>query len=229
MEKKLRRTSKELPEREETATKREIAGDNEDAWLIRQAKRSGEAFAELYEKYVGRVYGFFFRRVDREKELAEDLTQDVFIRAWQHVSRFTDKGVSYSAYLMKIAKHLLVDHYAASRNHGKRIDLDEVEEVVPDSRVNLEKEMDSALMRSVLDSLRSSEREVAKLFYIEGQPVRAIAERLGKSKNAVKIMLHRIRKELARHPRVIAERPSRFSFRRFASKIFRASKREEKM
>lgn len=211
----------------EVGRARAEAREGDDAWLVRQAKRSGEAFGELYEKYVERVYRFFFRRVDHEKELAEDLTQDVFVRAWQHVSRFTDRGISYSAYLMKIAKHLLVDHYTSAKNRKTHIDIDEVEEVVPDPQSDLERIVDGALIRNVLNDLNPREREAATLFYLEGQSVRAVAARLRKSENAVKIILHRVRKTLAEHPRVLAERPGGFSLRRLANKVFRSSKERD--
>ena len=100
----------------------------DDATLIDRAKGAASAFGDLYTKYVRDIYRYVFERVGKSREVAEDLTQDIFIRAWQGIGRFTHRGYSYGTYLTTIARNLLVNYYTRRRNGAS---LDEVEAVLP--------------------------------------------------------------------------------------------------
>src|SRR3546814_8710047 len=67
------------------------------------------AFATLYNDNRQRVYRYFQYRV-RNRQLAEDLTQEVFVRALRRVSAFTFQGSNFEAWLVTIARNLYFDH-----------------------------------------------------------------------------------------------------------------------
>ena len=90
--------------------------DRNERVLIEQAKHDREAFGQLYELYVDRIYNYLFYRTGNSQE-AEDLTARVFFRAIQHISQYEDRGAPFSAWLYQIARNLLANWY---RDNDKR-------------------------------------------------------------------------------------------------------------
>src|SRR5689334_21893723 len=73
------------------------------------------AYAEIYTRYRGDVQGFIYRRV-QDRELAEDLTHDVFTRALRHIGRWQWQGKDVGAWLITIARNIVIDHIRNVRN-----------------------------------------------------------------------------------------------------------------
>ena len=82
-----------------------------DAELVKSAKRDKEQFEALYKRYIDKVYNYFWYRVGHDQDVAEDLAQETFVRAYQALSRFKVSEKSYLSYLLTIAHNLLVNHY----------------------------------------------------------------------------------------------------------------------
>lgn len=78
-----------------------------------------EGFSEAYDEHVWDVYGFFAYRV-RNRADAEDLTQRTFERALKAWSRFDPERAPLGAWLISIARNLLVDHYRADRTASQQ-------------------------------------------------------------------------------------------------------------
>lgn len=99
---------------ERFAASQDVAGD---ALLIERCKKHDErAFSEFVDLYQARIFGFV-RRMTSSPEEAEDITQDVFIRAFQHFHRF-DSRCSVKTWLFRIAHNLCIDH---SRRCGRTL------------------------------------------------------------------------------------------------------------
>lgn len=161
----------------------------EDKVLIQSAQRDPAAFAFLYEKYARLVERYFLRRIASEEE-AEDLTQEVFVRAFRALPKFRVINASYYTYLLHVAHNLLVDYYrglskVAVQNHTA---LDEV--------MSRGETPDLETLDMLLASLSTGERSVMLLTYRDGYRAREVAEKLGKTENAVKLILSRSRKKL---------------------------------
>lgn len=179
----------------------DIGMDNdEDIILIARAQGNGEYFGVLYKKYADAICKYVLPRVNFDKAVAEDITQDVFIRAFEHLKYYEHRGVSYKAYLFTIAHNLLVNHY----RDKKTVQLEEVGE---DENQHGEKFIDRAEIRmeareiwSVVGELPCSERETMLLRYKREMSVKEVAETMHKTANAVKLMLSRARKKLAKDP-----------------------------
>lgn len=88
----------------------------DEATLIRQAKSDREAFGQLYEQYVDKIYSYIYYRTSNERE-AEDLTARVFFRAMQHIDSYEDRGFPFSAWLYRIAHNLVANWH---RDHSRR-------------------------------------------------------------------------------------------------------------
>lgn len=161
----------------------------EDAVLIALAQENGEFFGEVYTKYVGIIREYFFRRLFSNAILSEDLTQEVFVRAFRSLPIFRLTNASYATYLIRIAHNVLVNYYR--QNRTLLVPLSGQEEAViaeaPTVPVGLE---------TLLQGLTVVEQQVMFGKYRDGLKIRAIADRLGKTENAVKLILSRTRKKL---------------------------------
>ena len=163
----------------------------EDRQLAAEAQKEPQAFEKLYEKYKKRVFDYFFYRTSHCRELSEEMMQETFVRAFGALERFEFRRCTYLSYLMTIARHLLANHYRSK----KTISLESLPEIADQSQ-SLVREAEVALLWQCIDRLPKMERRVLRLKYKEDLPIKAIAAQVGKSENAVKLILSRARKRL---------------------------------
>ncbi len=85
-----------------------------DHELIRKAQRGDPlAFGELYECHAPVIFRYLFAHLDSRMD-AEDLTGEVFLKAWQSLPKYNERGVPFLAFLFRVARNVLVDHYRRS-------------------------------------------------------------------------------------------------------------------
>lgn len=97
----------------------------DEAALIEQARSAPEAFGELYQRNVDRIYAYIFYRVGNVAD-AEDLTARTFYQALSHLPRYRHYGLPFIAWLYRIAHNLVANHHRA-RGHWKITSLDDLE------------------------------------------------------------------------------------------------------
>lgn len=170
-----------------------------DAALIEQAKNNPELFGLLYEKYSERVFRFFYFHVNCRHDVAEDLRQETFLKAFAKLPlfTFTRGSESYLTYLLTIAHNLLVNHY---RDSQIIISLDEQPELADSVTTTIETNIDFDLVKKVVQEMPLIEKEIFVLRYEIQLSITEIAQAIQKTENAVKIMLSRVRKRLIQHP-----------------------------
>lgn len=161
----------------------------EDAVLITLAQENGEFFGEIYTKYVETIREYFSRRLYGNTVVAEDLTQEVFVRAFRSLSTFRLTNASYETYLIRIAHNVLINYYRQNRTLFVALSGQE-ESVVTEAPVV------PVGLETLLQGLTVIEQQVMFGKYRDGLKIRAIAERLEKTENAVKLILSRTRKKL---------------------------------
>ncbi len=84
--------------------------------LVARAKKDSQAFGELYERYVDRIYSYVYSRVQNVED-AEDLTARIFYRALDRLDRYEDRGLPFGAWLFRIAHNLVANWH---RDQGRR-------------------------------------------------------------------------------------------------------------
>lgn len=168
-----------------------------DAELVKNAKQDKVQFEALYKRYIDKVYNYFWYRVGHDQDVAEDLAQETFVRAYQALSRFKMTEKSYFSYLLAIAHNLLVNHYRKPQPISiEATGVDVPEEIWSDIET---KDNLRSIWRAI-QQLPAKERDILYLKYQKGYKVADIARIVGKSENAVKLTLSRVRKKLAAHP-----------------------------
>ena len=171
---------------------------NVDADLIsRLCNRDSEALGALFDIYSRRVYSLFLV-ITRDPAAAEDLVQELFLRAWNRAPHFNSVKGSLQTWLMSMARNMAIDHLrSGAARFGKRLqwitDLEELS-LVEDSGAA----MNSAVsVKSALKNLKISEQRVLELAYVYGytqsEMARLLQQPLGTVKSSVRSALYHLR------------------------------------
>jgi RNA polymerase sigma-70 factor, ECF subfamily len=147
-----------------------------------------EALRYLYVQYADNVYGYVASLLRDEHE-AEDVTQQVFAKLMVVLSRYEDRGVPFSAWILRIAHNAAVDVIRQRR----AVPCDEVREPNTPEHGSIDRMLS---IKEALGTLPEDQREVVVLRHILGLSPREIAERLGKSEPSVHGLHHRGRGSL---------------------------------
>jgi RNA polymerase sigma-70 factor (ECF subfamily) len=161
---------------------------------MNSAERSHETpdIVGIYRETVQPLYAFVSRRAGGARQLAEDVTQETFLRAlaaWQN-RRPPDTPL---AWLQTVARNLLLNHYR--RKQPESLEAMQLDEVLG-SAGPVDDPDAAALVYWGLARLRRSQRRLLEAFYIEGSSMRSIADELGISERAVEGRLRRARHAL---------------------------------
>ncbi len=148
-----------------------------------------EAFGVLYEEHEGRVFRYVLGRVG-QVELAEDLTQEVFVRALDNIGQYHDRGNQFSSWLLRIAHNLIIDHYRWTEKRPS-LDLTAAQPASSDDPVLEAETRDQIeLVLEALPCLSAWQREVISLRFGAGLHLAEAADVMGKSLGAVKTLQH---------------------------------------
>jgi RNA polymerase sigma-70 factor (ECF subfamily) len=179
-------------------------GDHADAVrigaLVDLARRGDtEAFGQLYDYYSPSVYKFVYFRVSTT-QLAEDLTSETFFRALRAISSFQWQGKDFGAWLMTIARNLVVDHYksARSRLETSMPRIGDREETAPNPEDHVVQTLTNELLRAKLMELPGDQQECLVLRFLHSYSIAETAKVLGKSDGAIKQLQLRAIRNLAR-------------------------------
>jgi RNA polymerase sigma-70 factor (ECF subfamily) len=168
---------------------------------------SEEGFADLVSKYRNGIRRYILSVV-RDPAVAEDLTQETFLRAFRKLETLRDDS-KISAWLYRISTNLCRDHYRRTSRSPYTVSFEASREDesagVPETRPDadrppldqwLEQDEMSACVQAYLEELPDAHRAAVLLHDLEGMTDSEIAEMLGCSVGAVKIRLHRARTKL---------------------------------
>ena len=170
--------------------------DVDDVQLLKIAKEGEpEAFGELYERYAQVIFRFFYANLNNRFD-AEDLTEEVFLRALRSLPKYRDQGFPFPAFLFRIAQNALVDHYRRSGRSAHDISTDSDDEIqIPDDRPDPAESATSNLqhqeLRKVLDQLREDYRNVLVLRFLNELSPEETAQVMERSVGAVRVLQHR--------------------------------------
>ena len=167
-----------------------------DTDLIRLAQAGDrEAFGELYQRYLPQIFGYIRLRVSTERD-AEDLTEMVFLKSFQAIPRYEDRGVPFAAFLYKVARHAVVDSYRSQQAHVPLEEAERHPDDAPGAETLLMDDEQKAEALAALARLPERYQEVIRLRVLLGVPTETVAASMGTSPTAVRVLLHRALKAL---------------------------------
>ena len=148
------------------------------------------AYAELYERYVEKIYRYVFYKVGRQEE-AEDLTSQTFLKAWDAIGDYEWRNYPFGAWLFRIAHNLVVD-YHRSRRESYTLDdaTPQLEHKASRNEVRPEKVLAELLtgerVRAAIGRLTDEQQQVLILRFFEGLSTGEVAELMGKRRGAIR-------------------------------------------
>ena len=187
-------------------------GEHSDQELVRLCLKSDERAArELVDRFQRPVFSLVYRMV-RDRELAEDLTQEVFVRTFNNLQRY-DRSYKFSSWLFKIAYNLTVDYLRKKR--VKTISIHGSPDAVTPERqeatsLALESDTESpaamteskelaGYLEEAIAKLRPEYRTAILLRHVEGRAYEEIADIMDVPLGTVKTYIFRARRELREH------------------------------
>ena len=166
--------------------------ETDDLKLVRQAASDLDAFGELYERHVRRIYSYIYYRTGNHHD-AEDLTARVFERALRHIPGFKDRGVPFSAWLYRIA-HNLVANWHRDRSRRPTVPLDDrfvsrSGRNPPESEAVIQEEQNMLL--AAVHVLPPDRQQLLILKFVQRFSNAEIGEIMGRTEGAIKSLYHR--------------------------------------
>jgi RNA polymerase sigma-70 factor (ECF subfamily) len=184
---------------------KELENLEEKLILNRALRGEKEAFAEIYDFYVIRIFRFVYLKTS-SKETAEDLTSETFLKCWRYIKQKNEAGKKeivknnkISSFLYKIARNLIIDHYRKKKDLIIEISEEEKGAIIDhkqDILAEISKKQEIEELRKSLGCLKDDYQEILILRHVEDLSMPEIAEITGKKEGAIRVQLHRAVKAL---------------------------------
>ncbi len=178
------------------------------SWALVGAAQRGDqlAFGQLYARHVDVVFRYVLARVG-DRTLAEDLTGETFLRAWRRIGSVRDQGKDLTAWLITIARNLVLDHFKSSRARCEVLtgEIAAAADQSRDARRRAGSSVEDAVtaaetaaqVRGHLAQLIPDQQQCVRLRFLQGRSVPETAAVMGRSEGAVKAVQHRALRRLA--------------------------------
>ncbi len=160
--------------------------------LVRRAQQGDQqAFAQLYEEHFDRVYRYVVLKIGDRME-AEDMTQQVFLNAFQSVSSYKMKGSPFASWLYRIAHNKVVDHLRKKTRQPVQLEESMASSYITDGDPQLVAEQNISAQQLVkaIKLLTGAQQEVISLRFAAGLSIAEVAKTMGKSEGAIKALQH---------------------------------------
>lgn len=171
--------------------------DHTDQELLGRAlKGDAEAFGNLYERYLNEIQRFVFYRVADRFE-AEDLTEVIFLKAWEALPRFESAAVNLRAWLYRIAHNTVIDHYR-TRKVTTELTAEPLLDTHPLPEEAAQDFDDQRQLARLIQSIDPTLQQVITCRFVNGLSHAETAEIMGIKEGHVRVLqlraLHRLRK-----------------------------------
>jgi RNA polymerase sigma-70 factor, ECF subfamily len=159
-----------------------------------QAVAAGDqrAVAELYDRHAAAVYGMAMAVV-RDAAIAQDVTQEVFVRLWMRAQTFNSQRGTALAWLVSVARNLALDELRRQRRQSERaerLSRDAAQQIEPGADLLVHLGWDSERVLQAVAELSSLQREVVELVYLRGYTLAEASARVGVAVGTIKSRLH---------------------------------------
>ncbi len=133
-------------------------------YLVQQVKKGDQnAFSILYDDYSGAIYGVIRNIVKNETD-ANDVLQDVFIKAWQKIEQYNPEKGRFYTWLFRIARNTSLNHLRAKKPENQTGDFSVYDSVLKGGRLNV----DTLDLTQKISKLDKKYQEVLELVYLNG-------------------------------------------------------------
>lgn len=164
---------------------------NDLAELMKKGDK--RAAGEIYDYFSPLIYRFVLTRVSN-KHLAEDLSQDVFVKVVSRIDTFNKDLGNFSGWIWQITRNTLIDYY----RDKKEVSFSDIEDVENEFGVedNIYKRIEMRQVKDVIKGFGDEERELFALYYLSDLSYRDISKIMNKSEGALRVATHRLLKKI---------------------------------
>src|SRR4030066_958381 len=167
---------------------------DKDHELIKKAQRGdSHTFGDLYESHAPAIFRYLYAHLDSQMD-AEDLTGEVFLKAWQSLPNYIERGVPFLAFLFRIAKNALVDHYRQNNRQEPKTpdDMDGYkEEGILEPVEVVGNQLEHQQILRILNKLRPDYKSVLTLRFISELSPEETSQVMKRSVGAIRVLQHR--------------------------------------
>lgn len=167
-----------------------LSRQSDDEQLIIKSKNGdAEAFGELYERYAEVIFRYVYSHIESSLD-SEDLTEDIFIRAWKALPKYDERGLPFSAFLFRAARNSLIDYYRQHKPMQSIEDLD-LHSSEPGPEESVTELLSNIELRNMLSELREDYRSVIIFRFLSGLSPEETAQAMQRSVGAIRVLQHR--------------------------------------
>ena len=174
--------------------------DGSDVWALVHRAQNGdaEAFGELYDHYVTMVHRYVYHRVG-DRATAEDVTSETFVRALRRIDSLSFQGRDVGAWLVTIARNIVLDHVKSSRYRLEvaTADMRDADRATDGPEDYVVARLTNEQLLACVRQLGSEQQECIALRFLQGMSVSETAQIMGKKEGAIKALQHRAVRRLA--------------------------------
>lgn len=166
--------------------------------LVQKAQAGDvQAFEEIYDLYAQKIFRFIKLKIQNQQQ-AEDVLQEVFIKAWRALPKFNTQGGYFSAWLYRIATNAINDYFRQVYRTPQSVELTEevniFQETTLEEKVTTKQELTK--VKNALKKLPAQYQQILELRFIQDFSVKETAEILNRSNLTVRVLQHRALKKL---------------------------------
>lgn len=165
----------------------------DDIRLVQAAQRGdAQAFGDLYERHARAVFRFLYAHIQNRQD-AEDLTEEVFLKVWRALPGYREQGIPFQAYLFRIARHALIDLYRKSGRGHQQVSTEDIplHDENPGPAEAFLNMMEQERLRTALGRLTEDYQTVLVLRYLMDFSAEETAQVMSRSAGAIRVLQHR--------------------------------------
>lgn len=170
---------------------------NEPELVARAIDGDAEAFGDLYEHYLDRIYRYVYCRL-RNHDEAEDLTENVFLKAWEALPRSRPRASRFRAWLFRIAHNTVIDRYRMHKPVASLEQIAEIHDGSPAPEHAIETQQAMSRLAAALARLKPKYRQVVLCRFVGDLSHAETAAVLGTSEGNVRVLQHRALRRMRR-------------------------------
>jgi RNA polymerase sigma factor (sigma-70 family) len=160
--------------------------------MIMEAVKNGnlQQATLLFERYHKRIFNFL-ARMTSDRDLAEDLTQNVFLRIIKYRNSYRE-GLKFQSWIYQVARNVFSDHYQANKNkHADFVDVEKVSDYMGDSEETEDMDEKEKLLHQSMARLSEEQRELLVLTRFQHMKYEEVASIMDTTIANIKVKVHR--------------------------------------
>jgi RNA polymerase sigma factor (sigma-70 family) len=173
-----------------------LKGDRLTALALKMKKGDRRAAAELYDDLMPKVFGFLFTRTGK-REIAEDLSQDIFVKLVEKIFSFDEKRGRFTVWFWQMVRHVLIDHYREKKETPfSSFEEETVAALAIEEFPDFDHKLQYDKLKVFLATLTDEERQLFELRYLAEMPYKEIAVMLERSEGSLRVAVLRVKEKI---------------------------------